>query len=573
MVPPVVGPEVPSEGEREIFRRLRDDAATKDWVVLHSLGVARHATRVAGEIDFVVIIPAVGVLCLEIKGCGTAALRRENGLWFYGPADHGDPRGPFRQASDAMHSLRREVLGGLPSLAAIQFSSGVVFPFARFDERSPEWQPWEVIDTAALRSAPVHRLLLALMGHARTHLLSVARPPRLDAGRPTPLECTAILSALRSNFEVPVDPPARRTGLEAELRKYTEEQIGALDAMAENPRALFIGPAGTGKTLLALEAARRARAEGRRVLLLCFNRLLGSWLGGQAATLRPEVTTRTLHQQLLAVSGMAEAPPRAGHEFWSSVLPEAACEVLLEAERDRWVYDEIIVDEAQDVFSEPYLDVLDLSLRGGLAAGRWRMFGDFENQAIFGAAGSNLESFRERRSGHAPVYRLRQNCRNTPLIAEYAQLLSGLHPRYQRVLRGDDGVQPVLRFHRSPREEEEQLIEVLSGLERAGFSDGEIVVLSPRVDSAAARVSAPRWRARLAPLSQAESAIRYGTVQAFKGLEAPAVVVTDIETIATLEARALFYIAATRPLQRLVILASERVREEAVRILSTGTGE
>lgn len=573
MIPPVIGLEVPSAGEREVFVRLRDDPGTASWVVLHSVGLARHESQVAGEVDFVVVIPNVGVLCLEVKGCGTTALRRVDGVWFYGQNDRGDRRGPFRQAADGMHSLRRDLAARIPGLAAVQFSSGVIFPFARFAERSPEWQPWEVLDAGALRATPISALLLALMGQARSHLLAVPRAPRLDEGRPTPAECGTIRDALRGNFEAPADGATRRAELAGELRRYTEEQVVALDAMAENPRALFVGPAGTGKTLLAIEAARRGRAEGRRVLFLCFNRLLGSWLARETAGLQPEVTTRTLHQHLLAVSGLAEVPPGASHDFWSSRLPELACDCMLDdgPQRGRWVYDELIVDEAQDVFQESYLDALDISLHGGLAAGRWRIFGDFENQAIFGATRVHLEDFRQRRSGHAPVYRLRVNCRNTPLIAEYAQILSGLQPRYLRVLRRDDGVQPSLRFYRSAHEAESQLADVLRELEGSGFGDAEIVVLSPRAEGACAtRMTSSAWAGRLCPFTRpaAGLAIGYGTVQAFKGLEAPAVVVTDVETISTPEARALFYVATTRSLQRLVILAHERVRAEAVRILS-----
>jgi hypothetical protein len=568
MVPPVIGPECPSDGEREVFRRLRDDPGTKDWIVLHSLGLARHTKQVAGEVDFVAIIPGTGVLVIEVKGCGTAALRRENGMWFYGPHDRGDTRGPFRQASDGMHSLRRELLSREPALARVQFSSGVIFPFARFEEQSTEWQAWEVLDTVALRSRPIHNLLLDLMAKARTHLLGSGRAPKIDEGRPTVTECGAILAALRPNFDVPPDPPARRSELASELRKYTEEQCLALDAMSENRRTLFVGPAGTGKTLLAIEAARRGQAEGRRVLFVCYNRLLGLWLGKQTAGLQPEVTCRTLHQHMLAVSGATEGLATADHSFWSERLPELAAEALLadDSTRQRWVFDELVVDEAQDLFRDAYLDVLDLSVRGGLAAGRWRMFGDFENQAIFGSSASQLGEFRERRSGNAPLYRLRQNCRNTPLIAEYAQLLSDLQPRYERILRRDDGVQPTLEFYRSWDEQAEKLAAVLAGLEKAGFSDSEIVILSPRADSAAARLTAKRWKTRLCPIGS--QGVGYGTVQSFKGLESPVVIVTDIETIITPEARALFYVAATRPLQRLLILAHVRVRDEATKILS-----
>jgi hypothetical protein len=43
----------------------------------------------------------------------------------------------------------------------------------------------------------------------------------------------------------------------------------------------------------------------------------------------------------------------------------------------------LVIDEAQDLLEDEYLDVLDLLVKGGLAGGRWAFFGDFERQAIY----------------------------------------------------------------------------------------------------------------------------------------------------------------------------------------------
>ena len=71
--------------------------------------------------------------------------------------------------------------------------------------------------------------------------------------------------------------------IDLEIRQFTEQQFGALEKMDTNKRVIFDGPAGTGKTVLALEAARRGHAAGRRVLLMCFNNALAAWLREQAA--------------------------------------------------------------------------------------------------------------------------------------------------------------------------------------------------------------------------------------------------------------------------------------------------
>ena len=68
MIPARIDSDEVSAAERRVFGLLENDPGTTDWTVLHSLGIARRATGPYGEIDFVIIIPAKGVICLEVKG-------------------------------------------------------------------------------------------------------------------------------------------------------------------------------------------------------------------------------------------------------------------------------------------------------------------------------------------------------------------------------------------------------------------------------------------------------------------------------------------------------------------------
>ena len=42
-----------------------------------------------------------------------------------------------------------------------------------------------------------------------------------------------------------------------------------------------LSPAGTGKTFLAMEAAKKTSKSGKKVALICFNRLLREWMSSQ----------------------------------------------------------------------------------------------------------------------------------------------------------------------------------------------------------------------------------------------------------------------------------------------------
>jgi hypothetical protein len=564
MIPPFVQQGTRSPGERELFQRLRDDPATSDWVVLHSLDIARHETQREGEADFVVIIPGLGVLCLEVKA--HHRVRREGGLWLYGArGEERDARGPFKQASDAMHSIRNRVAARDPSLSRIVFLSGVVFTSLDFRIQSEEWHDWQVVDSSRLRSRPVSALFRELIDRGRAYLAQTPSAAWFDPRRqePAPAQCARLVQLLRPDFEAFESPRARAQSRDAELKRYTAEQFVALDAMAGNPRVVFEGPAGTGKTLLAIEAARRARAQGRRVLLLCFNRMLGDWLEKETEPLRPEVNTSTLHRYML---GLAEQPVGSDRppSFWEVDLPGHAIDRLL-ADGAPEPFDEVIVDEAQDILRDAYLDVIDLSVRGGLAAGRWRLFGDFEGQAIYGAPRESLPHLLERRAGSAPQFSLRINCRNTPRVAELVHALGGLVPPYTRVLRPDDGVDPEIRYFADSDEQKAMLANALDELENDGFRGSEVTILSPRAhDACAGCISAPPWAGRLRPAGRgAAGHTSFCSIHAFKGLEAPAIIVTDVDRVSSQDASALFYVATTRALHRLIILAHQRVKSEA----------
>ena len=579
MIPPDCPPDTPA-GEAILFNKLRDDPDTAGWAVLHSLELRRHRTKAEGEIDMVILAPGHGVLCLEIKGC---EVTRQDGLWIY---PYGNSvEGPFRQASRAMHSLRDYLQKRDATLSGLLFFSAAAFTRINFSEESPEWHPWQIIDSRMLGRMPISRIVTRIFEKAHQHVLS--RSGKWSwydetTSRPSIEQVRRMAGLLRGNFEYLVQPRGDIQRIEESLLRLTEEQFDALDVIQDNSRVVIKGLAGTGKTILAIEAARRAVSEGKRTLLVCFNRLLADWLkvAMKDVTERQPGILRVTHLHgLLREIASNSVVIRNDREFWAHELPERVVECLLGDDHAFPQFDLLLVDEAQDILTEDYLDVLDLLGSGGLAGGHWAFFGDFDRQAIYLTGGGTtantmLECLRQRAPHHAN-FTLRVNCRNAGPIAETLTLACNVRPGYSRFLHEMEGASVDPRFWASGEEQATLLNNGVTELRRA-FHAEEIVILSLNTDdrSCAGHVSSTE-PGKYAPLREVGTTgvtgIRYASVHAFKGLEAPAIIVTDIMRLDE-QARALLYVGMSRARIRLILLMHEACRKEYDRMLEAGLG-
>ena len=149
------------------------------------------------------------------------------------------------------------------------------------------------------------------------------------------------------------------------------------------------------------------------------------------------------------------------------------------------MFDELVIDEAQDILlNDAFVSVLDTVLAQGLEHGRWRFFGDFFQQDIFGRFGESPQFVLSTTIGfEPPLVRLQQNCRNLPRVAHLASEVAGLSAEGRRsaeTLRDDDGFDPRIVYYDGARTQRKALVDALDTLYAEGFKPGEIVVLSRR---------------------------------------------------------------------------------------------
>lgn len=572
MLPDIVHPDVKSRAERFIFALLASSGGSSKWVCLHSLGLGRHVSQRAGEIDFVLITER-GILVLEVKGGGVS---RRQGEWVFvdrfGNA-RTDRRGPFEQARAAAYTLEhriRERFGAGSGLGRAIFAYAVVAPDCRLREEIRQHEGTELAELVYDFEDRGRRFEAFV-----DRVLQTTQQRYKDAGRHfgaiKASEVEAIVDFLRGDFDAVVPLSVHVDESVRALTVLQRGQYAVLDAMRESPRCVVEGAAGTGKTLLAAEATMRASLDGKRVLHLCFNRLLAKHLQARLRNVAARGFVGTVHSYLhhvIQVSPLAaEFDDRCRREHTAeaklSLYPTYGAMALLEGNPEP--FDLLVCDEAQDFLQQGVFDVLDLSLLGGLEAGSWRVFLDANNQAaVFGKCDSDAID-RLRAFGRSLL--LSVNCRNTRQIVHETTLLT--EPRHVASSLVDGAPVEYLwvESNADVRAAVQGVLDRLSSTE--SVASGRITVLSAR-QLGEGVVSELRCRGRsLEPLTDDNvSRVQAGefpaatccTVSAFKGLENDFIVLLDIDDFDSPWWKAVSYVGMTRARAKLYIVLPKALR-------------
>ncbi len=525
-------------------------------MVLHALDLAPYNRGIRTEVDFVAVIPDTGILCIEVKSHSDISFREDR--WH--PSDI--KRSPFKQAADGRFTFHRRLCKLAPICTRIPVLHLCIFPNAQFD-LSPNLsvQPWELIDQRVFRSFASAQqfcsdLKVRMLSGIKADTNLVPLRGKITGEQ---VECIVGLC-------VPVQKSRPDWRTEIELREkeaervLREQQKPVLQLASLNRQLVVTGPAGTGKTLIAMELARRKAAAGTRTGLLCFNRLVGHWMREQVEKTQPPLPNLVVGPAIKVMAEMAgvTTPEHPTHEYWEVTLPETLQDRLTDPDfQAEAVFDYLILDEAQDLLARPEIwGCLSQFLRGGFTSGGYVLFGDVENQAIEDRPQMCKTLDELHAISHPARWVLSENCRNYPIVGDTAAALSGFRRSiYSGYLRSGGSVKNYnLLFYQDTAGQVEMLRNLLKQFRSEGYKQREIVLLSfcaPEVSVAAALMDKG---VRLRPLWKSEDEIGYGSIHGFKGMESKIVIMTDVVLDDLQVHRTLFYVGMTRATESVRIL-------------------
>lgn len=572
MIPPFIKENVASNAERKIFSALQK--LDYDCTVLHSLGIANHRSKVFGEIDFV-IISKEGVLCLEIKG---GQVFREEGLWHfidrYGN-ENVSAEGPFNQVIGSMFSLRdyfKKNLGGHDPLYRCQYACGVVFPDIPFNQKGPDIIP-EIVYDARYTDDELFDYIKKVFKYWRKNCL---KKSGFEGEYLSEVNIKKAESLLRGNFGVIPSMNYMLDEIDNQLLAITEEQYSRLEALEDNDRVIIKGGAGTGKTLIGIEHARRIASRSKRVLYICFNKMLANYLKRdieeKSSFLIEKLDIYHFHGFISRYIDTTDfIQYKDIQNYYNEELPERFMDyVSYNDVEDK--YDVVIIDEGQDLLKINYLICINEILNNGLHAGKWYIFYD-PNQNIYNKEFE--EGLKEIKKYDPAIYNLNTNCRNTKQIGIYNTLLSGVkHEKYLKV----NGENVTRQCYEDIDDLRSKLKKLIKNLKSQGVNTGDVVILSPYTFENSClegenifnsicsfqNITGINCRAIV------RESLKFSTIQSFKGMEARVVILVDMDKFDDINRKLLNYTAISRAKSLLYIFYDKNAEEEMNKMILDG---
>jgi len=539
-------------GEK-FFLKFAQEKLSDEWTVFHNLVYGNAQEKnVFGEFDFLLYHEIFGVFAVEVKD-GKIEYSESNDWTQNG---HAFSRNPWKQAESRESWIRSELSKNFETpIFSFGICCCVCFP-------DTEFQAGAFPSGCRSRTIFKNDFDGDFAGMIQNFLKnSNVRKKAKDA----PLIPTdAVRCVLESLYETAEKFFDNNDNNARELLRLTREQGEILGKSAHGLQRFRVrGGAGTGKTIIACEMAKRLAREKKQVLLLCHNILLAEILKreAEARKLRPYLEARAFDPFArgfirVKTKDVDAMPEDERNRFFKEDLPVRFAEFLKTHDQK---YDAIIVDEAQDFSALRWLAVEEMLK----PESKFVIFYD-PDQNLF-----NDELALPKTLENAPEFFLSKNCRNTVRIFEK---IRETFPAAPTPMEGSPEGESVEIFSPETDADARTMLEgVLAKLRKRGISAKKITIIGARRDITKTPIGAAKTLGGF-PVASIENvgaenptlpddAVRYCTCMKFKGCETGTLIVLGLdETNAIDWSPSRIYTTCSRAVSRLFIIHAPKKR-------------
>lgn len=530
-MPPRIFPPTPqfqSEAERQVLSAIVEELGDNDAIFCNLQLVDPQHGDV--EIDFAVFLEDRGLIVIEVKG---GHISYGDNSWWQSNSGQARKINPALQARKNMYSLR-DFLRNRWSQLNVRTEWIVAFPFTEIvDPGATDLPSHKYMDKADL-AFPLSKIKSLLS--ARQEFSVPQGPHWIEAAikhlQPISVISEAHEAVLASNHSY--------------IKDLTHERVLLLDQIADNNRFYVRGPAGSGKSWLAFEQAKRWTDAGLKVAVVAFNRGLVTYMEMRNRELKTESQINfigTFHdfaKHLGAPAGSPSQLDEDDYKFGPGLI--VAAENLAPEKK----FDAFIIDEAQD-FMKSWWETLRLSLKD-IEEGKIGAFGD-DQQKVYG---------RRLPPKDFAKFTLNDNIRNSLQIAQVAALLV----ERSIAIRGPNSfeVDFILCEELEVLNNADDAVSQLT--DKEGWQPGEIALLTTKHRHPVHVEQAEHDRLAYWTNLWAGDELFYGTVSGFKGLERPVVILAVDGFHNAEDFNDYLYVGLTRARDKLIIVGNAEIKEK-----------
>lgn len=557
---------IENDGERFIYEQLADIRGHEDWICYHSLYLPEHDRKQSCELDFLISTPEM-LIGLEVK-TGFSEIR--DGVWYY--ATYSKAESPFQQVSTALDAFIKRFLKycerNNKNIEYIHTGYGVLFPDIVFNINISEGAS-EVVYDARDTHRSIKEYLIRVMDYTENKVRITGKPPIQKLNSDT---LSVLRNYIRTNRTVTLSEFYLLNSGQKKITELTQIQINAFTGLMDNERVLINGSAGTGKTILAERAAELSALEGRKTALFCYNRLL-------AERLRTNLSQKSvgslevwgidfwISKKIDEIFGEEINRELRSQSSTFSDYIKIAVSKLIECGEVIGLFDEIIIDEGQDLLSETYIYLLlETVLKGGIDSGRWRIFYDAQLQSeLF--KNLNQDVLSSLKNTNHVNYCLEQNCRNSKKIIENITRLTEF--KQDPYIGSINGTMVYADSYKSDAEQWSKIIEILNRVDKENVNREKVDIVSicgleDSIGYKMRKKLSDRHIQFLTPenLSNHHGYSGLSSIFKYKGLENDIIILTDITSLASKIDKAQLYTGMSRAKHQLYMLLDESVIQE-----------
>lgn len=341
------------------------------------------------------------------------------------------------------------------------------------------------------------------------------------------------LTSFLGCFDEPTWPELWEMESDARLQPTAFQEM-LMESITRNPRMQIEGVAGSGKSLLVQWETSRLVAEGKRVVVLCYNDLLAEQMQNtfkKKGYDDSQVVAASFHKlackyvRAAKVKGFARHEPEEGAdmtEYYKAAADNLAPAIQELRKKKKQLFDALIIDEGQD-FESAWINAT-LQLLKDPEKGIVRFFYD-SHQAIY--KGRDFSA--NKTISAMPVMVLKRGYRSTKKILEWVYDNTNIRiPCYDETPTG----RPVdVRTYTEPAEQEELLRKEITRLRKKGVGPEDILVVSlrSRRNSGLATLNDSDFQWSDINDSLNKFAINMVSAYRYKGLDKRVVILTDLE--------------------------------------------